>query len=235
MPPIEPAPPSNRLLAALPRKDRERFLASCEAAELVFAEVLAEPGERVHYVIFPTGGFISLIMPIDGRAGLEVGMVGDEGMFGISLILGVDVSPVRALVQGKGPALRMDVAAFRRELGQSPALQRLLKRYLYVVMGQIAQTAACTRFHIVEARLARWLLMTQDRARLDKFHVTHKFLAYMLGVRRVGVTKAALSLQDRKLITYRRGDVTILDRTGLETASCGCYEADKATYARMLG
>lgn len=235
MPPIEPAPPSNRLLAALPRKERERFLVGCEAAELVFAEVLAAPGERVRYVTFPTGGFISLIMPIDGRAGLEVGMVGDEGMFGISLILGVDVSPVRALVQGKGPALRMDVAAFRRELGQSPALQRLLKRYLYVVMGQIAQTAACTRFHIVEARLARWLLMTQDRARLDKFHVTHKFLAYMLGVRRVGVTKAALSLQDRKLITYRRGDVTILDRTGLETASCGCYEADKATYARMLG
>lgn len=153
MPPTKPDSAANRLLAALPRKDHQRLLARCEPVDLVFAEVLVEPGEGVRHVYFPTASFISLITPTDGCASLEVGLVGDEGMLGVSILLGVEVAPLRALVQGPGPALHMDAAPFRRELEQSLALQRELKRYLYVVMGQIAQTAACTRFHIVVEHL----------------------------------------------------------------------------------
>ncbi len=174
-------------------------------------------------------------MPIDESASLEVGMVGDEGMFGVPLALGRGhVSGARGGAGG-GPALRMDAARFRRELGRSAALRREIDLYVFVRMAQLAQTAGCTRFHVVEARLARWLLMTQDRAHSDKFHVTQEFLAIMLGVRRVGVTKAASSLQKRGLIGYRRGDITVLDRRGLKTASCGCYKADCESYARVLG
>ncbi len=235
MPSTQAVPATNRLLAALPRKDREQLLANCEQIELIFAEVLYRPGELISHVYFPTGSFISLMTPINGGASLEVRLIGNEGMLGITLMLGVDVAPFHAMVQGAGPALRMTAPSFLRELEQSPALQQELKRYLYVSMSQLAQTAACTRFHVVEARLARWLLMTQDRAHSDHFHVTHELMAHMLGVRRVGITKAANSLLKQKLISYRRGDITILDRVGLEAASCGCYRTDKETYERILG
>lgn len=229
------ASPGNHLLANLPRKQRERFVSACEPVELTFGEVLTEPGDRVLQLYFPTKSFISLISPINSHSNLEVGMVGNEGMLGISLILGVNVSPLRAVVQGAGSALCINVAPFLRELDKSPVLQCELKHYLYVIIGQLAQTAACTHYHVVEERLARWLLMTQDRAHSDSFHITHEFLAYMLGVRRVGVTKAATSLQNRKLISYTRGDITVLDRSGLEAASCGCYAVDKAIYAKIMG
>jgi CRP-like cAMP-binding protein len=226
--------PRNRLLAALPRRDCVRLLAACESVELVFNTVLYEPGARIAHVYFPADSFISLMIAVDGSSNLEVGLVGNEGMLGVPLILGVNHSPLRALVQGAGTASRMRARDFVRELAASDALRTLLNRYLQVRVVQLAQTAACTRFHVVEERLARWLLMTQDRAHSHHFRVTHEFLAYMLGVRRVGVTRAANALQKRKLIRYFRGEVTVLDRSGLEAASCTCYQDDRVQYARLL-
>jgi CRP-like cAMP-binding protein len=235
MPPVPRTHTVNRLLEALPSVVLRQMLAACEPVELAFADVLYAPGTRLGHVYFPTDSFISLIMPVDGSASLEVGLIGNEGMFGIPLALGVDQSPVRAVVQGAGSALRMDAAPFCRKLARSPALRREIDRYAFVHLSQLAQTAACTRFHVVEARLARWLLMTQDRAHADTFHITQEFLSFMLGVRRVGVTKAAGSLQKRNLIHYNRGDITVIDRRGLEVASCGCYTADRASYDRIFG
>lgn len=225
----------NRLVAALPRADRARVLAACKRVELEFAAVMHQPGDRIRYVYFPLDGFISDIAAVDGRAGLEVGLIGSEGMCGITLALGVAVSANRAVVQGPGSALRLGAAAFRRELHHSPALRRILDRYVVVLLAQLAQSAGCIGSHVVEQRLARWLLMSHDRAHADAFSVTHAFLASMLGVRREGVTQAAGALQRRKLIRYARGRVEILDRRGLEAAACGCYRIDRATYRRLLG
>jgi CRP-like cAMP-binding protein len=231
---LAPLEPPNRLLAELPRAVSRRVLAACEAVELAFGSILYEPDARIRQVYFPTSGSVSLMIPVDGTTNLEVGLVGNEGMLGVPLLLGVGVSPLRALVQGAGQAWRMNADDFSGELDRSPKLRSALLRYLQVRMCQLAQTAACTRFHVVEERLARWLLMTQDRAHDDHFHVTHEFLAYMLGVRRVGVTKAANDLQKRKLIRYHRGEVTILDRAGMEAASCGCYQADRDSYEGLM-
>jgi CRP-like cAMP-binding protein len=225
----------NRLIAQLPRRDRVSLLAACEPVPLELGSVLCEPGKPTRHVYFPDEGFISLVTAIEGEPALEVGMVGREGMLGAQLVLGVGAAPLYALVQGAGTAQRMQAAPFRRELVRSQALQRMLNRYLYVLMAQLATAAGCTRFHGVEPRLARWLLMSQDRAHSDRFHLTHEFLAYMLGVRRVGITGAASDLQRRGLVHYRRGDITVLDRAGLEAAACSCYAADRDGYKRMLG
>ena len=183
---------------------------------------------------FPTEGFISLVAMIEGTPGVEVGMVGREGMLGAELALGVPTAPLHALVQGAGASWRIEATAFQRELSASPGLQRSLHRYLYVLMAQLATSAACLRFHQIGPRLARWLLMTQDRANSNSFHVTQEFLAYMLGVRRVGVTMAAGVLQRSGLISYHRGDFTVLDRSSLEAVACGCYAAGRESYAALL-
>jgi len=198
------------------------------------SEVLSDVGMPTRFVYFPTEGFISLVTPLNGKPVLEVGMVGREGMLGTQLALGVEAAPLHALVQGPGAAWRIGAVAFRRELSRSSALQRGLNRYVYVTMMQLASAASCLRFHQIEPRLARWLLMTQDRAHSNSFHITHEFLAYMLGVRRVSVTTAASVLHRRGLIKYNRGDIQVLSRRGLETAACSCYAADREAYAKML-
>ena len=225
----------NHLIERLPRKDRLRLLALCEPVQLVLSEVLCHPGKPTRHVYFPTESFVSLVAQVDGTPALEVGMVGREGMLGAHLALGVVTTPLHALVQGAGAAWRVATPAFRAELARSVALQRGLNRYLYVLMEQLAASAACLRFHQIGPRLARWLLMTQDRAHSDQFHVTHEFLSYMLGVRRVGITAAAGVLQRDGLIEYRRGELTVLDRTGLEAATCGCYAVDRKAYTELMG
>jgi CRP-like cAMP-binding protein len=225
---------TNRLLQRLPAKDRARVLAGCERVELPFGEVLAEAGGAVRDVYFPTGSFISLIVPMGGTSRLEVGIAGSEGFYGVPIALGAEISPVQALVQGAGTAWRMGASAFRRELAEVPALSECIHRYIYVLMAQFTQTAGCNRFHLVEQRVARWLLMTADRSHAATFSMTHEFFAGMLGVRRVGITEAASALQQRSLIGYRRGVITIFDRKGLERAACPCYRLDRSTYSRML-
>lgn len=214
---------ANNLLAALPRAESRLLIATLEPVALTYGEVLYEPGEQMKHVYFPGNCVVSLLTLVDKHKALEVGLIGREGMVGIPLVLEIAVSPVRALVQGSGAALRMTAARFRKALHASDALRRELHRFTYRLMTQVTQTAACNRFHVVESRLARWLLMTHDRMNVSPFRLTQEFLSSMLGVRRVGVTKAARALQKAKLISYSRGDITILDRKGLEGAACSCY------------
>lgn len=229
-----PVRPVNRLIDGLPRRERDRILARCEPVGLEFGAILCDAGEPIRHVYFPLTGFISLVATVKGRPPLEMGLVGGEGILGATLVLGVDVSALRGVVQGPGIALRMTTAQFRRELRNSPHLVRMLNRYVYVLMAQLSQTAACNRFHPVEARLARWLLMTHDRARGNEFHLTHQFLADMLGVRRGAVTVAAGALQKRRLTRYTHGRINIVSRKGLEAAACECYAAGLEDYARVL-
>lgn len=232
---ISPSAAKNRLLEAIPHPIRERLLAHGEHISLDFADMLLELDQPIRHVFFPTGGLISLIMPVDSGATLEVGRIGDEGMLGLPLMLGVKVAQLRALVQGPGAAWRIGAAPFCRELERSLALRQILHRYLHLTVWHLRQTAVCAHFHLVNARLARWLLMTGDQVHSDEFYITQEFISSMLGVRRSGVNRAASSLQERKLIRYTRGRLSILDRPALEAAACGCYAEGKAVYAGFLG
>jgi len=218
----------NRLLAALPRNEYKRLLPKLKTVSLILGEVLYEPGDVIKYVYFPNDSIISLISELSETSWLEVGMVGNEGMAGLSVFLGVPSSSTRALVQGAGTAMRMSAAAVRAEASQLGGLHHLLHRYSHSMLAQVSQSSACNRFHFVNARLARWLLMTKDRLGAEEFPLTQEFLGSMLGVRREGVNKAAGALQAAKLIRYSRGMITVLNCRGLEAKSCECYAIIKA-------
>ena len=224
----------NHLLEGLPRKSRGEFLRECDLVSLAFGAVLCERDESYRHVYFPLGGIVSLVATVSDHAPLEIALIGNEGMLGATLVLGVKRARLQSVVQGAGTALRMPAPRFRRALRESPALRSVVGRYLFVVLTQLSQSTACTRFHEVEARLARWLLMTHDRAHGDRLHLTHEYLADMLGVRRSAVTIAAGALQGRDLIRYVRGKIEVVDRQGLEAASCECYLAVIRDYKRMF-
>lgn len=226
---------ANALLGRLSGEGRQRLLAGAESVELRLGTILTEASQVTRHVYFPGTGFVSVMTAGRDVPVLEVGLVGREGLVGTHLALGVAVAPLRILVQGPGFALRVTAPAFQRGLAADLALRSLVHRYLYVQLAQLATAAACAGRHTVGMRLARWLLMSQDRSGSDHFPLTQQFASYMLGVRRVGVTLAAADLQRRNLIHYRRGAVTILDRTGLRAAACRCYARDRHVYRQVMG
>jgi CRP-like cAMP-binding protein len=228
-----PSPPiQNRLLAALPREDYERLLPQLEPVSLSFMDVLCESGEPVEHVYFPCEGLISLLVIMGGETPREVGLIGNEGMLGTAVVLGMNTTPHHALIQMAGSAVRMKARALREELKRGGAIQAVLQRYTYALFTQISQSAACVSTHEVDKRLSRWLVMTHDHAPGDEFVMKHEFMAMMLGVTRSVVTRAAGSLQHEKMIQYTRGRVTILDRGRLEATACECYGIVKEVYAR---
>lgn len=234
MPGMNPAKNGNALLDAFPRATRRRLMPDCSTVQLQGGSVLALAGERTQYVYFPTRGSISLTAPVDGTAWLGIGLIGDEGMLDIHTLLGLDISPVNAEVVAESEALRIETDAFLRQLVTNGGLRQALNRYCYVRLSEIVRASACNRFHSVEQRLARRLLVMQDRAHSDRFHITQEALARLLGVRRPAVNVAASAFQEQALIHYRRGDMRVLDRAGLLAISCSCYGADLAVYERLM-
>jgi CRP-like cAMP-binding protein len=224
----------NRLISMLAPAERARLLERSDPVTHDMEEILAQDGETMRHVYFPTTGMISQIQPSES-GWIEVALVGYEGMIGVGVVLGVGKSLVTATVQAPGEFLRLSTRAFQSEVERSPRLRKLSGAYAYVQMKQMALAAACNRFHLVEQRLARWLLMSADRTRSRRFRMTHDVLAQMLGVRRPGVTSAASALQARNLIRYNRGTMDILDRAALEAASCDCYRAQAEAYKQLLG
>jgi CRP-like cAMP-binding protein len=220
---------SNDLLDDVPPRDRAQLARLLEPVVLASGEVLHEPGQ-IRQVYFPLDCVVSLLAPLKGRQAIECAVVGSEGMVGVPLVLGIHTSPLHAIIQGSGSALRIGAPSFSRELQRNTPLKNGLDRYIHLRMGQLTQTAACNTFHSIEARCARWLLMSRDRMGSDKIEVTHEFLARMLGVRRVGVTVAAGNLQRQGLISYTRGHMTILNGGRLAKSACECYGVVRKLY-----
>lgn len=216
-------PINNLILAALPAQERRRLLPKLEQISLNLKEMIYEQGDIIRNVYFPNSGIVSLLAGVENQGMLEVGIVGAEGIIGLPVFLGAKTSNNRAVVQGKGAAVKMKSADFLAECRDNGALPRLLKRFTQSLLTQISQSAVCFRFHPIEARLARWLLMTRDRMQSNEFQLTQEFLSNMLGVRREAVNKAAVILQLRELISYSRGNISIINPVDLEKAACICY------------
>ena len=224
----------NKIIRLLAPAARRQLLDHCEPFELILSAELSVRGEQLKHAHFPNEGFLSLVIDVDSHPPLEVGMVGVESMLGSELVLGTAATPWRALVQGAGSSWRIGAAQLRTQCDALPELRNLLKACLLARLHQQTLASACQRYHEIAPRLARWLLMSEDRSRTATFHVTQEFLALMLGVRRVGVTQAASHFQDSGLISYHRGELSILNRKAAEPQACSCYAADKAIYNRLM-
>ena len=227
--------PKNRLLAGLPARAYQKLAPSLERVPLEFKQVLLDQGAPVDYVYFVECGVCSVLRLTPDESPIEIATIGKEGMVGLPLLLGDEVSAEEVMCQVPGEALRLGASAFVSQVDQNPDLRRLCLRYTHALLGQVAQGTACNRIHDVEERAARWLLLTHDRVEGDEFPLTQEFLAQMLGVRRQAVNVAAGMLQQAGLISYVRGVVRILDRKGLEEASCECYAVIRADFARLIG
>jgi len=230
---VFPGPIANRLLAALPQEDYQRLLPHLEAIPLVSGETLYEPGEPFHHVYFPTGGIISTIIEMEDAAAVETGLIGNEGMTGLHVFLGSAVVPLKTVVQVPGSAMRMKADVFHAEISRSTSLHGLLHRYTDAFLIQTAQSVACNCLHPLAQRCCFWLLKAHDRVGVEQFPLTQEFLAAMLGVRRPSVQPVAHSLREAGLIRYTRGNITIVNRKGLEAASCSCYRIVKSKFDRL--
>jgi CRP-like cAMP-binding protein len=229
-------PPSqNRLLAALPPDELARLLPHFQRVPLLFKETLFEPGSGLEFFYFPLNGVISTIAAMRDGSSVEVGIVGKDGATDVATVLGDDISTHRGFVQLAGSALRLSAGVLREELRRDGPLRSVLLRYTRFTLAQATQSAACNRLHSLEQRCARWLLSMRDRVEADTFRITHEFLAYMLGVRRAGVTIAARNLQAAGRVRYARGQLTILDGDGLEADACECHGVLKNEFARLVG
>lgn len=225
----------NLLLAALPPDEYNRLAPSLELVELSYGKRIYDFGDTIHEVYFPNSGMSALLSITQDGEMIEVGVVGNEGMFGIPIILGVKKTSYQVIVQAEGTAIKMGAGALKQEFNQHGSLRDLLLRYLYTLVTQLSQSVVCNRFHTVEARLCRSLLVTSDRVKSSEFRLTQEFLSLMLGSRRQGISEAASSIQRAGIISYARGRITILDREALESISCECYGVVKEAYGQALG
>ncbi len=233
-PPSHPNPRQNHLLNALPPRDYERVAPQLELIPMRLGEVLYEPGTLLRHVYFPTTAIVSLLYVMEDGASAEIAIVGNEGLLGVSLFMGGETTPSRAIVQSAGHGFRLKARALKTEFARFGPTLHLLLRYTQSLITQMSQTAVCNRHHSVDQQLCRWLLLSLDRLASNELAMTQELIANMLGVRREGVTEAAGKLQDAGLIRYSRGKITVLDRPGLEARSCECYQVVKTEMDRLL-